>query len=312
MSDLIIIRLVPATPVTGLDFTNYLKGLKIVVTDMSFQNPKGTGNVIGSAFYDPLDATSTIVQHIIPAFPFPPAAVATAAIVITEPAGYKEYETADLRLTITRGVAPNVESIVDQSVNYNATIDKGGVVPGTHDPTLYAVLGPTALYLSLPDPGIGLDPNRAHVNVPTDGSPPNYDELLAAVLKVVGEDPGAGSYNVAALTPLQSRHIANEIIANRDLNPLPLPPDTLEELYTQPAAAGLDNDRKKFEADLTTYYTTTGMQAEVLAKYVFGVSAALACEILTNNVAHVGFAVPVLPGTGSAGAKIAEMELILS
>jgi hypothetical protein len=312
MSNLVIIRLHPEKPTDGSTFTSYLTDLRITVSDMSFANPQGTGNGIGSAFYDPTDPNGTIVQHEIflpaPAF----ASVATAAILIDPaklPPTYAEYQTSDLRLTITRGT----QKIVDRSLNYNVDVDAGAAVPPGQDPILYAVLGPTSLYIALPDPGIGLDPTRASVDVPKDGSPPNFDDLLLAIQRVYAGDPtGVFDINSPPLTQPQARHIAYEILWNRQLNPLPVPPASLEELYTAGPALAPDANRQKFESDLLTYSTTTDTQAEVLAKYVFALSAALACERQSNTAARVGLTIPVLPGIAAVGGKAAQTDVILS
>src|ERR1700722_12973206 len=103
MSDLIIIRLHPEKPTDGGSFTSYLTGLTITVSDMSVANPQGVNNPIGTAFYDPADPTSTIVQHVMPLPLLGLAAVATAVVVINpakEPPAYPEYVTSDLRLSI--------------------------------------------------------------------------------------------------------------------------------------------------------------------------------------------------------------------
>jgi hypothetical protein len=312
MPDLIIIRLLPAEPTDGASFTGYLTGLNITVSDMSFANPLGTNNPIGTAFYDPADPTSTIVQHVMPLPLLGLAAVATAVIVINpakEPPAYPEYVTSDLRLSITRGT----QTVVDQSLNYNVGVDTGAVVPPGQDPVAYGTLGPVALYLSLPDAGVGLEPSRAFVNVPTDGSPPNYDELLAAVQKVYAKDPGGVfDINSPPLTVAQARHIACEILWNRDLNPLPAPPDAIEQLYTVGTGQAPDTDRQQFESDLAAYYATNNTQAEVLAQYVFALSAALGCEKTTNSATNADFELPVLPGVATSSGKIAETDVILS
>lgn len=320
MSDLIIIRLHAEKPTDGVAFTSYLAGagpvattgLHIEVRDMSFQNPGGAGNVIGTAFYDPANPSSTIVQHL---KPFPPpmlAAVATAVIRIDPaklPPVYPEYVTSDLRLTVKRGT----QIIVDRSLNYNVKVDSGAVVPPGHDPFDYANLGPVALYLSLPDPQIGLDPSHAFIDIPADGSPPSYDDLLNAIKKVYAKDPG-GVFDIHSppLTAAQARHIAHEIIWNRDLVPLPLPPHSLEQVYTTGSGAASDTERQTFESDLITYYTTNDTRAEVLAKYVFAISAALQCEQKTIDAPHAGFALPVLPGIVDASGKTAETSVIVS
>ena len=320
MSDLIIIRLHAAKPTSGVAFTTYLEGagpvpvtgLHIEVSDMSFQNPEGASNVIGTAFYDPANASSTIVQHIELYPPFGLAAVATAVVVIDPaklPPGYAEYATSDLRLKITRGT----QKVVDRSLNYNIKVDSPDVVPPGLNPILFAGLEPVALYLAIPDPHIGVDPSSAFVDVPADGSPPNYDELLSAIQKVYAKDPG-GVFDASAppLTATQARHIASEILWNRDLVPLPVPAFPLEELYTTGSGAASDTDRQKFESSLIAYYTTNSTQAEVLAKYVFALSAALVCAKKTSDATRAGFPLPVLPGTPGSGGKAAETDVILS
>lgn len=313
MPDLIVIRLAPQKPTDGATFAGALKGLSITVNDMSFQNPSGESNPIGSAFYDPSDPASTIVQHVMPP-PSPAgilAAVATALIVLDpakRPPAYKEYISSDLRLSITRGK----QTIIDQSLNYNVLIDIDGTIPLNRHPVLYAGLGPVALYLSLPEAGVGVDPDRAFVDAPADGSVPNYNELLANVTKVLEQDPGAGLYDIAALTPAQCLHIAREIGWNRNLIPSPVPPGILEDLYTLPDAASLENDRKRFESDLTSYYTANNAKADVLANYIFALSAAHACEKKTIDVKQVSLELPVLPGIDRAGGKTVTINVILS
>jgi len=215
MSDVLIIRLTPQKPTDGASFSSYLKDLTISVSDLSFKEPKGkdasgADNTIGKAFYDPADANSTIIQHEMPfpALPGTLAAVATAAIVIDpakEPPTYAEYVTSDLRLTIKRGT----QTLVDQSLNYNIQVDPtAGPALSSQDPATYASFGPVALYLSLPTGAIGLDPSRAYISLPKDGSPPNFKDLFNNVSKVLTQDPGAGQFDLAALTSVQCTHIA--------------------------------------------------------------------------------------------------------
>jgi len=322
MSNLIIIRLYPKKPTTGAAFASYLTGLSITVTDMSVTDPIGKAYVVGTATYDPTDANSQIVQHVIWTPPTPPnpppvlAAVATAVIVPSSVA-HTEYESSDLRLQIKRGS----QTIVDQSVNYNVLTDGPGPAP-THakpptafDALLYAGLKPPAPYLALPPADAGLGSGKAFVNVPTDGSPPNFQELYTAVTTVLSKDPAPADVDayIRSLTPQQCRHIAYEIVWNRTLLPMPGPPNSLENLYTtdSPSPAP-DQDRQKFEADQITYYTTNNTQAEVLAKYVSALAAALVCEKKTSDANRAGFELPVLPGIADSSGKTAETDVILS
>jgi hypothetical protein len=332
MPDLIVIRLHPDKPTDGDSFTEYLKDLKIIISDLSFARPhgkdaQGNDNAIGTALYDPSNPACNIVQHYLPQVGVQPpsvAAVATGAIVIDpkfESPTYPEYISSDVRLTITRkGLA-----IVDRSVNFNAVVtgDKppSGAFSGSAkapDPKVvgtYAGYAPS-LYLALPNPGVGLDAkNTAFVNVPTDGTPPNYYELFGAIQKVLDQDPTSGNYNMATLTVDQSRHVAREIIGNRTLNPLPVPPKgkLLEVFYTLQNGSADDNGRNAFESALATFYTIFGAQVDVLARYVFAVSAALACQNVSDAAPRAGFAVPVLPGSTTTNAgSVTNADVILS
>jgi hypothetical protein len=305
MPDLIIIRLHPVEPTDGVSFATYLANLKITVLERRFSNPSGAGNVVGTAAHDPNPAVSRIFQHLAP--PLLPAA--TAVVVITAAPGYPEYLSTDLVLQVERGG----KKILDQRIHYNVDVLKSVPIP-PGNPLVYAALGPVGLYLPLPDPKIGLDPSLAYVEMPTDGTPPNFNALRAAVLKVLAKDPGGAPPDLGALTPDQCVHIAREIINNRALEPLPAPPTplTLADLYAPGSPPPHDNERRKFEADLTTYYTVHGARADVLAKFIFSMSAAEACAKKSQIADRVGFRFPVLPGLPVNGDKIAEATVVLS
>jgi hypothetical protein len=315
---LIILRLCPKTPTDGTSFTGYLTGLSITVSDMSVKNPEGKSNPIGTAFYDPANPASTIVQHFMPTLPPGQlAAVATAAIVVTTPPGYPEYDTSDLRLAITRETPTGTETLVDANLDYNVAVDTSQPLPALGDAAGYASLGPTALYLALPPGGAALGAHRAYVDIPNDGSPPNYDQLYNAVVTVLKSDPGAQpdmDALIRSLTVAQCRHVAAEIVWNRKLSPLPAPPpsDSLEQYYTAPGSSNFDDQRQQFEGNLTAYYAENNAQVDVLAKYVYALAAALACQKMTDDATQAGFQFPVLPGTTSDGAKVAQASVILS
>jgi hypothetical protein len=222
-------------------------------------------------------------------------------------------------MTIKRGT----QTLVDTSLNYNVALQTGVTpLPGNdliNAPLQYAGVVPlgftiVALYLAIPAGGVGVGPGQAWVDIPGDGAPPNYDQLFTAMKTVLDADPGVGLYDMKRLTADQCRHVAYEIMWNRTLNPLPLlAAGGLETDYTMPGASpGHDIDRKQFESDLVTYYTTTNTQAETLAKYVYALSAALACQQKTDDAKQVGFALPILPGTGGTSGKVAETDVILS
>jgi hypothetical protein len=340
MPSLIIIRLYPVKPTAGATFTPYLNNLSITAFDLSFANST-TGVQIGQASgvwtppstdpHDPglhqinINATQ-IIQHfsiVTDNTQFPPVqrveleAVATVVIIVNPPPGHPEYQTSDLRLQITNA---NLQ-IADQNLDFN--VSTATMNPLSGDPGDYISLA-AGVYFGLSDPGIGLDPNLAHVDLPSDGAPPKYDTLLIAVNLVLAQDPDAANNNLTSLSPLtaaQARQVANEIIWNRKLNPVPDPPEALERLYTRPptdptltgnALIQADQERKQFEANLTSYYATQSANAERLAGYVFAISAAIWAQTQSQSPPKVGFTFAVDPA-GSAGRttlKYAEVALV--
>jgi hypothetical protein len=264
--------------------------------------------VLGTAFYDITDPNSNIVQHNDTAIPFGPGSVATAAIEVPTP-GAGEYLGRDLVLTVTRTVGGQTTPVTVKDFNFNVQL-----APGTmpiQDPNVYAALDPVAAYVALPAPLIGLPAGTTFLEVPTDGTPPPYDAVLKAMQTVVAKDPGPGSPpDLAALTPVQSRHIAREIVYNRILEPLPEPTKPLEELYRDQSSD--ETARRQFEADLVTYYAVHGTRAEVLAKFVYGVSAALACEQKSKAATRVGLTIPVFPGLTLPSGNVPTVSVVVS
>jgi hypothetical protein len=306
----IVIRLHPEKPTNGMDFTDYLTGLRIEVGDRSFADPdaKKPAAALGTAFFDPADANSNILQHIDVSAPFGPASVATAAIEVPTP-GAGEYLGRDLVLTVTRTVGGDTTPVTVKDFNFNVELAPGNLP--VSDPTAYANLDPVAAYLALPAPLIGLPAGTTFLEVPTDGTPPPFDAVLKAMQAVVAKDPGPGTPpDLAALTPAQSRHIAREIVYNRTLEPLPEPSRPLEVLYRDTASD--ETARRQFEADLITYYAVHGTRAEVLAKCVYGVSAALACERKSKAATQVGLTIPVFPGLALPSGNVPTVSVVVS
>jgi hypothetical protein len=313
----IVIRVHPLKPVSLADiadFTDALVGLKIEVSDRSFADPDGAmpADIIGSASYLPGDPNSRIVQHEIALGGLPPvivpAPVATAAIEM--PAPVNEYLGRDLVFTVTRTVAGDVTPIDVKDLNFNIAVD-AGALPGAPSPALYEALSPVAAYLAVPPTITGLPPGTTFLDVPTDGSPVPFDAVVKAMKAVIALDPGAANPpDITALTPVQCRHIAREIEFNRILEPLPVPPDgkTLEKLYS----GGDEDARKQFEADLITYYAVHTAKADVLAKYVFGASAALAAQALSQITTTVGLTAPVFPGLFPSSVSAPTISVVIS
>lgn len=243
----------------------------------------------------------------------PPEWLAVATAVIEIPA-LPEYQYNDVVLNIER----NGEKINERRLHYNAPSAQISALDA-HD--AYSGLA-ASLYVALPPPARDLDSNIAHIDLPDDGTPPNFTELKEAIRKVLQGDPD-GAINfaddavlddfLAQLSPQQCRHIAYEIVWNRQTDPLPVP-QSLEDMYTNSKddSNPVEQARKRFEADLLRYYSTHAVEAERLSKYVFSLSAAIDCARKSTETTRVGFRFPVLAeGTGDA-AKIKETEVVLT
>ena len=331
MADLIIIRIHPVKPSTGADFKNSLAGLTITVFDRSYKNATSGTRIGAVSFNSPDPDQGAIVLHVTPPPSLPgdpppdlPFSVATAAIVIHRPAGSTtDYQTADLLLKITRNGIP----IADTSINYNVNEllgvplplppapAKGDSPPGVaaKKSLFYMALTPVSFYWAMPV--LDTDPNKAHLDVPTDGTPPNFDDLRRAVEKVLASDP-TGTVDPTKLTVERCRNIAYEIVWNRTLIPLPVPPngDLLEQFYIKPDSDKSDNpkERQQFESNLTSYYIINNSRADLLTKYVYALSAALACQSASVNAAQVGFTFPILLSGAPSPGKIAAAIVGLS
>jgi hypothetical protein len=321
----ILIRIHPNEPTTPDKFRASLVGLSIKAYDISFSNPRG--DLVGEAIYDSDRRKSRIIQHfttkILPGPPpvevddkvFP---VATAVVEVTSPPGRPEYLTADLRLIVTRGASETIE----ESVHYNVTVTPDRPLP---IPKAYISLNPeeVGLYLTLPDAGKGRDRSIPEVKVPEDGSPPKFNELLDAVEAVLKKDPGLVNdaqrrQKLASLEFEEARHIAFEIVWNRRSSPLPLPPRSIDELYTPPSGGDaisqsvLSADRKRFEAEVAAYYARINADGERLAKYVYSLSAAYACEDKSKVAGRVGFRFPVDVTDKDGSGRFRWAEVVLT
>jgi len=292
MPRLISIRLVAEDMVTAGTFADYLGGLTVIVFDASFDDPGADTPAaeIGSAAYIaptvPIDLSPTgapqhdvdtrIVQHF-GAHPTNPLAgdvmfsVATALIEVPDGTPAAEHETVDLRITLERGGVT-----IEHKRRYFNVPMRNGSLPG--DPADYPGLtldgAPfVSLYLYLPVPGLE---TGGTLNVPEDGTAPNYDLLLAAVEAVLNDDPG-NTDDIALMSTIQARHVANEIVWDRAARPLPAPNAPLDHIYTEPFGAGGDLERARttFEGGLKTYQVSNDSTAERLANFVFALSAAL-------------------------------------
>ena len=140
---------------------------------------------------------------------------------------------------------------------------------------------------------------------------------------VITFTPGATLIASLIASPADCTRMAYDIIWSNQ-NPLPEPPDPLEQLYTNPPNTGgsstsggssgssppvLEQDRQKFQGTLNSFYATRNATAERLTKFVAAVSAAVYCEqtSLYSSAALLEF--PVDPTASFATAV--EGELLL-
>ncbi len=345
MPNLIVVRIVPQTPVDSGTFASYLSnngGLQITAFDLSFSSPT-SGQNVGSASYVapaagtpsptsatapplpppvetppsyPAGITNGIIQQIdlIPAVPlgdhayFQIESVATAVIEIpSPPSGAFE----NLRLVAQWGTGAGAQAIPVTQDYYDVPLAPGP----TPDPNTWASLTPS-LYLSIPAPAAA---GGTTFSMPSDGTAPSFDSLKTAIQGVLNVDPGGALPDLGKLNLDQCRNIAYEIIWSQQA-PIPTPPptDPIENLYTNPPNNGVllngtnpnqwEGDREQFEARLTGYYAIANARADRLTSYVFSFVAAVACEETSLAATQVLLEFPVNP----AGANSAEAELILT
>ncbi|MBS0423446.1 MAG: insecticidal toxin complex protein [Proteobacteria bacterium] len=317
---LIIIRLHPDKSIAGGEFADYLSGLTITAYDLSVGDPK-MGTKVGEAGYLPPpnpanpwipDPSTGIVQHftplqIQPPRPPQPESVATAVIEVSVPAGYKEYVSPDLRITITR----TGSAISEKNFYYDVEIASVGALPPANS---FPSLTPTSLYLKLPRP---VAPGIVSLDLNDDGSPPNFKTLKDAVTAVLSADqPATPPAALGSLTPDQARHIAYEIVWGPQ-DPFPDLPgaaangfDDLGALYTSPPNSN-EQLRQQFEGDLTSYYATHNANIDRLTRYILALSAAITCEELSKNAKTAFLQFPVNPAASGQQTTISTAEVIL-
>ncbi|MEO1449287.1 MAG: hypothetical protein AAFV07_07135, partial [Bacteroidota bacterium] len=216
-------------------------------------------------------------------------AVATSLIEI--PAGV-EYKTLDLKLEITR----NGGQIKYDEIYFNVPV-VNQALPADPNTFRLNLFDQASIYLTIPPAGQQVDPNDAYVETAPDGTPPNYQDVLDAVNKVVAADPG-GAVDLKALTEEQSRHIAFEIAWNENIHPTPQKSkDSLEKLYTLGHGNDQDDEgsRRRFEGELQSHYAQRRAEADRLSKFVFAASAALWAEEQSKQAKNVLFRMPVVP-----------------
>ncbi|MEU9662851.1 neuraminidase-like domain-containing protein [Streptomyces chartreusis] len=173
-------------------------------------------------------------------------------------------------------------------------------------------LTPTALYLALPPKGREIAPADAYVELPEDGSPPPYKEILVAVARVLGNDPG-GPLDFTAVTVKQARHVAREIAWNQKFRPLPGPTgERLGDLFTTPTDEKEDAERGRLEGQLKAYYAAGDADAERLTGFVVALITAVQAEKRSTAATQAGLAFPILPDQTGTGERHRSARVLLT
>lgn len=360
MPSLIVIRIVPPQPVKTVnpdDFEKFylnpsIGPLQITAFELSFNDPT-VGKNLGTVKYVPAASgpsptkaqslpqimtspqyssapASGIVRNYglepsagLNAAYFLPAAVATAVIKI--PAAAK---IENLRLVAQwgsgAGATPvpinqlyyDVQTSADPAPNLNAWAPLDSAFIHGNDPWLD--LAPSA-YLHLPAAPSSSKPFS--FAIPTNGTPPPFDDLLAAVKQIFALDPGT-SPNLGAMSAEQCRNIAYEIVWTQRPPP-PQPPEPLDDMYSTPPNTGTvlsgspvtpnqhEGNRQQFEATLMSYYALADMAADRLTGFVYSLSAAIACEQRSLAATRAMLELPA-NSAAAGGGPVSGHEIILT
>lgn len=274
---------------------------------------------------------STIFQHFqwfwsgSPAVPTPAGlrSVATAIIVVNidpkAPNPYPEYpsSTYNVRLSLSRGGVTLPDPPIQWSLqavtpsNPSATtwpVDQFGINELDPNSQLNSITSSSTMYALIPNPPPQNAPSSTTITLPTDGTPPKFEDLHSAIDPVLSAYNLTGATSLAsltvALTDSQSLSIAQAIMNNQAIQqlPVPVPPfpsqtdvKTLEDMYSSPQSS-TDSERKQFEGNLAAYHAKTDSAAQKLAPYVFAASAAVYAEIQTTIAQTANFDLPLFNG----------------
>jgi len=323
--ELVVIGITPVQPTDESTFSQALGKLSITAYDVSVENTsvgvpvgKASGlqpvpelNTILPLSSTPKDGsgnTPTLENSIFqnwsqqkdskgePIGDIIPQSVGTALVVINPQLG---RSSLNLRLEYCLDNA-----LVESTFEYNASVLTMAV---TSQQTDYMNKSP-ATYFSMPLQ----KPAAQAVTLNSDGSPPDFDKLVAAIDNALSQDMSKDdkyrkplAKRDDPLTAAQSAEIASVIAWNRALYPVPQPSADINSMYTTTSDtkpnSDTDNARRQFESDLQTYHTTHDGQATQLANYVFAASAAVKCEAMSSGtcvtpyLAGITFPIETIP-----------------
>ncbi|MDR3735403.1 MAG: hypothetical protein P4L10_07690, partial [Acidobacteriaceae bacterium] len=260
-----------------------------------------------------------IVQHVEPELQWDglspyfipiPMSVATAVIPIpNQPVG----EYVDIAVVVTRN---NILIPVDHEFyNVMVLVDTSLPSPGNFQ---NIPLRNTSFYLTLPAPPV--NNGALSLLMPTNGTAPAYDQLLPLMEAASQYDSYFSGVDLTQLTTDQCTRMAYDIVWSQQ-NPLPLPPDALEDLYTNPPNSGAsssngnnngdEQDRQRWEGALNSFYSTRNSVAVRLSKFVAAVSCALYCEA-TSTAAPQAVLEFIVDPTAYADASPIVSEVLLT
>ena len=359
MSSLIIIRIVPPLPlkpdVFEKDYLNPAIGpLQITAFELSFNDPtvgKSLGTVklvaapaapspdkpaplapsppvMKAPNYTPSPTTGIVQNYGLEpslgsnsAF-FIASAVATAVIEIPTSA-----KIENLRLVAQwssgAGATPvpvnqlyyDVQTGAGPAPDLNAWSPSANSTSAEGDPWLQQ-LTPSA-YLHLP--AAPSSSNSFSFSIPTDGTPPSFDDLLKAVRQITSLDPG-GTPDLGNLPVDKCRNIAYEIVWTQQPPP-PQPPESLVDMYSNEPNHGSmlsgstpnqhEANRQQFEASLMSYYALADMAADRLTGFVYSLSAAIACEQRSLAATQVMLELPA-NSAAAGGGPVSGDKIILT
>ena len=301
MPNYIVLRLTPPTPLAAADFAASIANLTATVWDISYAASPALATG-GPALGTVSTPAGTIIQT---------AGELVATAVIEYPPGppLPEYVTPDLLIQFSFGAGTPTYS--PTQIYYDVNLYTAGALTA-------------AAIQAIPDSDVS-----AFVTIPlasslltlaSDGSPPNFESLLAAVNTVLAADPGGALPPLAGLSVEQCQNIAYEIVFGPQA-PLPAPAETTSNLYTNPPNDGTignthEQNRQQFEGALDGYYGTLDAAAVKLTNWVFALSTAYWLEAQTQAATQALVTFPVNPnpppGPPSSIPTMSEAQIIFS
>lgn len=307
LSDLVI-------DVYDLTVNNANEGIRIGSASGVTQDPYFTDlMVVPGTPPQPDKLRTPIIQHFIkqevqpptrpPRYIGIPQSVATAVIVVDidgDPATPEyEFDSYDLRIVLSRvggtviGRKPQVEfNVPTRVIQGSMPVDPQIYIDFDYDianDPLRTDPRFRAAYVFVPPKPRVTPSTRPSIVVSADGMTPVFDDLVAAVnivleadhsIATAPGDPTSLQERTGPLTTVQCQQVARELVYDRVIIPLPNPErKTLETMYGNPGVSVQDDqDRKQFEANLTSYHAQHDAEALQLAGYIFAASAAIECE----------------------------------